>query len=332
MKKISILFATLVAVLCFSSCKEDTTPRLDKDPATLAFTINTPPMANQVFELTTDGTFDLSCSQPDYGFSAICNYVVQVSLSPEFKHNAKFAHEGEENYVPQAGDYVELRDPSTVANMQVKDLYLTRAICKLLPWTNADGEVCSISQPEDLTTAMAQCETAHDGYLPVYIRIRCMIPQAEEASSVTSSNYVTFNYVKPFFSLEEPGYIWLIGLPTAWDQNETTVENAAQVKGYTAKVSELSSEIDSKVYHWKGYIEAGNFQFRFYTVLGDWESNSIGAQVDDSPVDIEMDGGKYAGSYVVGKGSWQIPGWEGGLVEITVDMNEETVEFREVSE
>jgi starch-binding outer membrane protein SusE/F len=34
-------------------------------------------------------------------------------------------------------------------------------------------------------------------------------------------------------------------------------------------------------------IPAGKFQFRFYRSLSGWDVDSIGAQVDDNPVDIE---------------------------------------------
>lgn len=317
MKNISILFACLVAVLSFSSCKDDTCPRLDKDPASLKLDLFNPPMANQYFDLTQDGTFDLQCSQPDYGFAAVTNYAVQVSLSKEFKRKATNAPD----FVAEAGDYVELREPSTMANMQVRSLYLTRAICKLLN-----------IKSEDQFASVVAAHADANGYMPVYIRVRAYIEQDEAMSSVVSKNIVELKSVKPFFSLEEPGFIWLIGKPTDWQQDEAAVISAAEAKGVSAKVSELASEIDSKVYHWKGNIAAGDFQFRFYTQLGDWEANSLGSQVDDNPIDIVMEDGVYAGDYVAGKGSWQIPDWPGGLVEITVDMNEETVNFRAVSE
>ena len=67
MKKLSILFACLVAVLSLNSCKEDTDPQYNEPTK---FVLNTPALAAQYYELTEDGTLDLSWSQPDYGYAA----------------------------------------------------------------------------------------------------------------------------------------------------------------------------------------------------------------------------------------------------------------------
>ncbi|MCD8386124.1 MAG: hypothetical protein LUD17_04440, partial [Bacteroidales bacterium] len=81
---------------------------------------------------------------------------------------------------------------------------------------------------------------------------------------------------------------------------------------------------------------AGEFQFRFYSKLGDWNYNSIGSQDDDAPVDISawMANGSYSGACFydpdtekAGKGSWSVPDWAGGDVSMTVNLNDLTVEF-----
>lgn len=93
MKKISLMFAVAVAALGFSSCSEtwDDNPVLNThEGEEKADFLNQPQMSDQVIMLTTDnqdGTFHLTCSQPDFGYAAVATYRVQCSLTEDF---AKF--------------------------------------------------------------------------------------------------------------------------------------------------------------------------------------------------------------------------------------------------
>ena len=93
MKKISLMFAVAVAALGFSSCSEtwDDNPVLKThEGEEKADFLNQPQMADQVIMLTNDnqdGTFHLTCSQPDFGYAAVATYRVQCSLTEDF---AKF--------------------------------------------------------------------------------------------------------------------------------------------------------------------------------------------------------------------------------------------------
>ncbi|MDE6297909.1 MAG: hypothetical protein K2L89_08685, partial [Muribaculaceae bacterium] len=84
MKKISVILAMAAMVLGFSSCKQEDEPVYH---APTTFTVNEPALQNQAFRTKTDmtdkETFNLYCSQPDYGYSAICNYSALVSLNPD---------------------------------------------------------------------------------------------------------------------------------------------------------------------------------------------------------------------------------------------------------
>mgnify|MGYP007025187090 CR=1 FL=1 len=59
---------------------------IDKTPVANipeTFTLNTPPTAEQYYELTPGGTIEFTCSQPDYGFVAPAIYSMEVSLDKE---------------------------------------------------------------------------------------------------------------------------------------------------------------------------------------------------------------------------------------------------------
>ena len=71
----------------------------------------------------------------------------------------------------------------------------------------------------------------------------------------------------------------------------------------------------------------------FYTALTGWDKDSYGIQEKDAPKDISMTNGIYDGAIVKGKGSYQLPGWAGGKVKITVNMSNDskmTVKFEKV--
>lgn len=301
MKKIQILFACLVAVLAFSSCEEDTYPRLGQIEPYQEF-LNTPATASQYIELTPEGTVNLTCSQPNYGgMSLAVNYAVQVSLAKDFTSVATNENDGD-----AAPAYIELSTKYTSANMQVLSSELAEAICSLR----------GIQSEEGYTDEPAR---------PVYIRLRAYVPQ-DEAETTVMSNIVKLDNVKGYYALRLPGYIWLVGLPNNW-----AINGDDNWKLYEAIV-------DSDVYYGTFEIPAGQFQFRFYAQPGDWESWSIGAQDADAAVDVAMTNGVYTGKLYAsegggdkkGKGNWNIANWAGGTVQITVDLKAKKVEFRQV--
>lgn len=303
MKKISIIFACLVSILAFSSCEEDTYPRLSEVKPYQEF-LNTPALASQYIELTPDGTINLTCTQPDYGgMSLAVNYAVQVSLSEDFTSVAK-----NETDNTDAPAYIELSTKYTSASMHVLSSELAEAICSLR----------GIQTEEGYTDEEAR---------PIYIRLRAFIPQDEEGTSVIS-NVIKLDNVKGYYALRLPGYIWLVGAPQDWDINGN--ENW--------KLYEET--IDSDVYYGTFEIPAGQFQFRFYATPGDWESWSIGSQDDDDDVTISFTNGVYTGKLFTGKeegdkkgkGKWYIPNWEGGLVQMIVDIKAMKIEFKQVTE
>lgn len=82
MNKIIISLCLLAGLLGLNSCKEDDKVIL-QEPTT--FVLNTPAYAaNYVYDLEKSKSIELTCSQPDYGYTAVTSYHVQVSLTPDF--------------------------------------------------------------------------------------------------------------------------------------------------------------------------------------------------------------------------------------------------------
>lgn len=410
MKKISILFAMLVAVISLNSCKDDTYPRFN--PPTV-FELNTPALANEYYELTEEGTVNLSWSQPNYSYAAAATYAVQVSLAEDF------------------ADFKELSSTYVVCDAHVKSKEIAEAICIL---RGIDSEEAYVDEPAR----------------KLYVRVRAFIDGIE--GSEILSNVIVLNQVKEYCAIQSPGYIYLIGnvggwtgpdaanagaladwrlfesdnaigskiysgvfdMPagelifrfytelTGWDggasvglQAEdnpidvTLIDGAAKEQlvapgkgsiripeweGGAMKIvvnmNDLTvtleaggvdtngkafiylvgapsgwtqpSEANAAHYEtWKLYdledngvytatfdIPAESFQFRFYKELTDWDGGaSYGSQVEDAPIDITMTDGVFAGDATDGKGSWNLPGWEGGKVAISVDTKNNKVTF-----
>lgn len=284
MKKLSIFFAFLVAMCSLSSCVDDREP-IYQDPT--AFQLNTPALADHLYQLSEDGTMEISWSQPDYGYSAIVKYTVDIALTEDF---AKF-------------ESLDASYTTCVANLKEGDMAI--AICKLQGYSKDNADSYNEPDPHAL-----------------YIRVNAEI-EGVETSKITS-NVIKLNKVKGYKAIQAPGFIYLVGQPEGW-----AGPNASAAEHYEDwKLFEADDAIGSKIYTGVFNIKAGEAMFRFYSALTGWDQDSYGSQEADSPVDIALDNdGLFAGNIVKGKGSFNIPNWEGGSLKITVDLNAMKVKF-----
>ncbi len=279
MKKISILtFLMVMLGLTFTSCKEDTQPRLE---IPTSFSLNIPEFANQIYSVEQGGSLYFTCSQANYGLGTTPQYQLEVSKTADFDQSVIV-------------DYTTTR-----ASMVIPAEPFAMAVCSLYGWT----------APEEVEV------------VPVYVRCKSSIPNSSEQYTIVS-NSVELKGVLVYFAVKLPDAIYLIGQPSGWNINADTMPL-------------IETEVGSKIYKGTYEIPEGQFQFRFYDELGDWNKFSIGAQDADSPVDISFTDGEYAGDCFydpttdeTGKGAWQVPGWAGGTVEMTVNLNSLTVVFR----
>lgn len=173
--------AMVAMVVGLFSCKQEDDPQY-KAPTT--FTINTPALQDQVFrtssEMTDASTFNLFCNQPDYGYSAICNYSALVSLDP----NAPI-----ENWkaLPNVNE--------TSAAMAIKTYELGVAINQLLGVEDyADFEARGL----------------YNEQFKVYLKGVCEIPGIEN-SRIVSSNTVSYNKVMINYAEKLPAWIYICG-------------------------------------------------------------------------------------------------------------------------
>jgi hypothetical protein len=421
MKNLKLFIALAAAAMTFSACEDDKTP-VYTEPT--EFVLNTPALATQYYELASGGTIELTCSQPDYGYSAVTTYTVDVALEQPFT----LSDDGTTNYVTiKAG---------TSAAMSISADKVAEAICKL------KGITDYASYPTEGLEAM-----------PLYIRAHASLSGVE--TSGIYSNTIVLQHVVCYNPFQQGGrQIYLIGAPQGWninsdactlnetgvgtniyegafdisageqyfrfyttlgdwgsdgelpsigshpndgDSSEVTITSqkteysAVAGKGswytsssweggfitFTVDLNDMDNikvtmqagnhattglkfiylvgapegwngptEANAehyaswKLYDWNGNgvysntfaIESGKAMFRFYTALGGWDENSLGAQAEDNPVEGEFTNNAFSGSYVEGKGSWSFPNWPGGNMTLTVDTNNKTVTFVNASE
>jgi len=125
--------------------------------------------------------------------------------------------------------------------------------------------------------------------------------------------------VVPFKVEVEYPCIWFIGKAEGWD---IAGKDEFRLFDYTG----------TGVYEGTFTLSDGTDNyFRFYTQVGDWESNSLGYQEPDQGTDItaEMKNGVYTGNMVNGKGSWCIT--TNGTYKMTVDVPNMKVRFEAVN-
>lgn len=152
----------VAAIPMMTACSEDrdSNPTL-KDATELH--LNTPAIAlgESTYDLAKGATLNLTCSQPDYGYTAPVVYQVQVSIDPNFKQTTE-----------SGGDvkFSTLKSSYTSANMNVDGTELNNAVVKL--YQNAhNGE-----DPTGIN-------------IPVYIRLRAHV-------DFTDNTYINSNVIE----------------------------------------------------------------------------------------------------------------------------------------
>lgn len=284
------------AMLTSCSTDNDSNPTI-KSPT--KFSINESPVADQYIQLAQDNNVNLTWSQPDYGYNAFATYQIQVGL----------VKDGQVTWYEKDGQPKYLATTYTVCNANISGEEISEVLCAI------DG----FKYAEDYVS---------QGYREVAFRVYSSINTSMKAevagTGILSDNYVTFRHMAAYNAIKSPGYIYLVGNCTDWQ-----TPNAGNTEHYSAwRLFEKDDEIGSKVYYGTFELPAGA-QFRFYRALTGWDQDSMGPQVDDSGVESAFSNGEFEGTIMTNKakGTWLFSGFEGGTVEMKVDLNQNKVKF-----
>lgn len=292
--KLYTALASAVAVMGFCSCSDVTEPVFQKpDQATTNFAIYAPAFQNQTYELSYDGTFEINLNeQPDYGYSAVTQYRVDVCLDDKFE-DGKF-----ETLVPMGS--------GTKLSMTLRDRDLAAAL------TAFQGA----TKPNEYTDL---------GLQKVYLRGRAFV-EGVEGSEILTKNIETLNNVQSFFYVPEPGKLYIVGNYQG-DWIGPMRENEEALSKYALR--EREDAVGSKKYFGKVDFQTNSPIFRFYTALGSWDKNSYGVDHDgaeptsDNPQSFDWTGGDaFEHNLVNTKDPFSFPDLAGGVLEFEVDMSD----------
>lgn len=290
MKKLYIFMAVAAAALGFTSCEEDHDKPVYQEPT--EFTLNIPPYANNTVVLSPGQNVMVTCSQPDYGYSAVTNYSLDVSLSEEFTTN----EDGTANF------YTIASKNKTLAKIDIAASEWSTAILTLMGINSFD-------------------QFPEEGVEPVTIYVRALAQlNGIESSKIYSTNTIKLE-MQPFNPYLEGGKkIYIAGINGKWGIDTATPDTYAdRALTETAK--------GTNIYLGAFDVNAGDVYFRFYTELGDWgkdnELPSIGGTgIDNQNKEVEFTGEILNLTGVPGKGNWCIKNWAGGYITFTVDLND----------
>ena len=319
MKKLMMISALgLLLAAGFTSCEQNEDPKY-KNPTT--FTVNTPALQNQVLQtnddMTSSATFNLFASQPDYGYSAVCNYSALVSLDPE---------------VPSSEDAIKAGKSVELENLNPTSGAMSFKLFSLAVAANKMANVLEEDQYADSQFAK--------GPVKLYFRAVCQIPGID-GSRIVSSNVVSYDKVNVVYAVLKPGWVYICGDVETLDgayKNGFAGPNSANATLYeNFRLYEPDDLAGEKLYVGQfnltpkenGADESSpdnSSQFRFFTELLGWVNTaSYGSNEADFYVvpitDFVKNGGMYQGEVIAqGLGNWGIHCTETTAVTIVFDL------------
>lgn len=292
--KSGLLFAAFAMLFAACDSDRDDNPVLGPNHTASEFVLNESPLSEQYIQLSADNTVKLTWSQPNYGVNTPVNYKVQVGLveNGSVKWNEKYLETG-----------------FTTCSANISGEEIAKAICQIDGFATEDDYV-------DM------------GFREVAMRVLANIQttsQQEVEGTAIVSNYVTFKHMAAYCMVPTKGTLWVIGSCCGWPEPSQGNKQTLVDGGWFIEETEIGSNV------FKGIVDMpeGDLTFRFYTKLTGWDGgDSYGFKVEDEATEITLTNGAYSGKGMTGKGSWFIAGFPGGKMELTVDRNNNNVNFQ----
>lgn len=176
MKKMIYLFILVFSLSTLVACSDDEGTPVFTEPT--EFVLNVPKYASGIYDLKNTATIQLTCSQPDYGFTAATCYTVEIALDQAFEKNAT------------------LDTKYSTAKMEVDAQEVAVAISNLLGVNEDEFPKAPI---------------------PLYVRLTASAltdNKSEIAGSTITSNIIELPQVLPYYALPAvtlPTNLYLIG-------------------------------------------------------------------------------------------------------------------------
>lgn len=275
--KLKYLLMGFASLALFASCETDEPSNIVAEYQTpTTFVLNTPQFANGVYDLLNAGSLNFTFSQPDYGYSAACDYTVEVSSTADFA-------EGTTGVVSTVFNLCDI-------NVDANDFAM--AVCSAYGWENQ----------EDVDAALSASE---NGTMPVYVRIWSQLSNAYsgyEDSAINdsriASNAIELNVI-PYFALppvELPANMWMNGQFCSWDWANAV--KMVPVNGVAGKFWCIR------------YVGAGAGQGFKFSFSNNWDTTNFG-YADNVTMQSTVEGVEFAddgGNITISKEGWYVFG------------------------
>ena len=134
MKKLSILAMLAMGLSFFTACDDDRDSNpVIQQPTT--FVLNEPAYASSNIDLESSKEIRLTCSQPNYGYTAAVTYQIQLSISNSFTVSVAEAAAAEEAGETLVADYITLDNSYTNCQIAADAAVFAKALVQLAKWS-----------------------------------------------------------------------------------------------------------------------------------------------------------------------------------------------------
>jgi hypothetical protein len=312
------------------ACKadRDANPVINTGNAPASFVLNVPVQSEQNIDLEKNSIY-LTWSNPDYGYNAIATYKVQVGLvqaDGSIKWNTRKI-KGED------GHFIDTGEPDYIVS--------TFNTCKAeISGKNIAMDINQIDGLEKLDEwESGGFEALNQNYRKVAVRVRASInitSSKEVEGTEVYSNPVIFQEMRSYKIIKLPAKLYVVGNYNANGWLDPIEKNEEAYKDCFINETEIGSNVFQGVIN----VTLKNPQFRFYKGLTGWDGgDSWGPQEKDEGIEVGFDDdGNFPnedfsdGAIMEGKGSWIFKDFDGGNIEMTVDLNAKTVKFKVVED
>ena len=261
MKKYNHIFIILLLLIGFYSCEDEVGPIINSaaEDGTLSFQLNEPSYSNLAYVLEEANADldmeELTCNQPDYGFTAAVTYTAQVAMSESFETLISLA---------------------TTVNGEVVGVN-TKEMNKALISLNGGA----FSEP--IPTVQ------------VYMRLKAVVSDAvnnpvdnDTIVKPLYSNAISINiipYIEPLYPYTEltPSPWYIVGLGGVWDNGSNDDIGSSLIPLSVVSGNVYDATTGNGTFTYTGYFKAGQ-GFKLIHTPGSWSEqwgNTTDGGIDD---------------------------------------------------
>ena len=179
MKKLSILAMLAMGLTFFTACEDDRDSNpVIQQPTT--FVLNEPAYASSNIDLESSKEIRLTCSQPDYGYTAAVTYQIQLSVSNSFTVSVAEATAAEEAGETLVADYITLDNSYTNCQIAADAAVFAKALVQLTKWSEDAVPATQMVNVRLLATVdkySIASNTINLNVVPYYIELKDALPE-----------------------------------------------------------------------------------------------------------------------------------------------------------